>query len=281
MVGMSTDDASARPGQVTLAGWTTAAASVVLVLAAFQAMGHLNTVDEREQLASALNSGSGRQLGISVAEATRMVRVGLYVLGLASVVTGVLGLYVLQRHRAARVVLTVAAVPVVLTSAFAGMLALGAVVGVGAGLLWTEPARDWFAGRPVTRRQAPAVRPQPGPAPRPPDKEWAPPTAATRVRVLDLPPPTGLPVAPAPAPVPGEPLGPRAREDVRAVLSEFGVGPASRATTTGAGEEVILLPEEVLGRIDAAQLTYALMRVLPHTKVWVLAAHPAWPSEPV
>jgi hypothetical protein len=75
------------------------------------------------------------------------MRVGLYVAGVAAVVTGILGIFVLQRHATARVVLTAAAVPVVLTAPLAGGF-LGLLIGGATILLWSPPARDWFAGRP-------------------------------------------------------------------------------------------------------------------------------------
>ena len=196
---MNPEPAYPRPSQVTVAGWTVAAASVVAILAVFQAMGDLNSVDMREEVARALSGGTFGGLGIDVDQALRFIRWCLYVGGVAAVVTGILGVYVLQRNHAARIVLSIAAVPVVLTAPFAGSLP-GMVVGAGALMLWSRPARDWFAGRPVepTRR----VRP-PQPAPRPADEQ----RQVRGLRMPDAPAPAPTPAwgAPPPAAPPAEP----------------------------------------------------------------------------
>lgn len=147
---MSQQDAGARPSQVTIAGWVIAVASVMLVISVFDTMGNLNSVDTRDQVTRALTTGSARDLGLSVDDALEVMRWSLFVSGAAAAVTAILGIFVLQRHTAARIVLTVAAVPVVLTSPFSGGF-LGILVGASAAMLWTRPARDWFAGRPVTQ----------------------------------------------------------------------------------------------------------------------------------
>jgi len=137
---------------------------------------------------------------------------------------------VLQRHAAARVVLTVAAVPVVLTAPFSGGV-LALAIGAATVALWSRPARDWFAGRPTlppapsaatSRTSAPARRPAPYVAPgpadgrsdRPGDSPSAPPSP---------PPPTpgwGRPVAPGSWPPPyavppTHPSAPSARPALR------------------------------------------------------------------
>jgi hypothetical protein len=162
---MSSDAPGPRPRQVTIGGWVIAVASAVLVVTVFDTMANLHTVDTRDRLTEALTSGSLKDLGISLDTALSFVRGALFVAGAAAAVTGVLGIFVLQRHQAARVVLTVAAVPVVLTSPFAGGF-LGVVIGGAVALLWTEPARDWFAGRPVRQREpAPAASRSPWTSP--------------------------------------------------------------------------------------------------------------------
>jgi hypothetical protein len=72
-----------------------------------------------------------------------------------------------------------------------------------------------------------------------------------------------------------------AREDVREVLARFGVTAGRRATTTDSTEEVILLTQPDIDRIDVNALTVALMDVLPHTKVWVTADGRRWTSEEI
>lgn len=158
-----------------MAGWTIAVASALLVVSVFDAMGRLRSVDMREQLAEALDSASARRLGISVDQATDLVRVLLFVGALAAVAAAILGIFVLQRHTAARIGVSVLAVPILVTAPFAGGF-WGTLVVCAAILLWTRPARDWFAGRapsaparpweesPPPSGSGPAVPPAAGPA---------------------------------------------------------------------------------------------------------------------
>ena len=78
-----------------------------------------------------------------------------------------------------------------------------------------------------------------------------------------------------------EELGRFAREDIWAVLRKFGVTKASRATTIDPTEEIIILAKEDLESVDVTALTMALMEVLPHKKVWVVAEHPRLSSDPL
>jgi hypothetical protein len=209
---MQPPDPSARPSQVTVAGWAVAIASALLVLAVFDALGHLETVDMRERLSKAIGSGLAKDSGFTVADATEVLRWCLYVSGVAAAVSGILGVYVLQGHRGARVGVSVAALSIVLTASIAGSLTsfLGMFIAVGSSLLWTRPARDWFAGRPVT---VPPKAPKPQQVERRVEPEerrtpvaWAPPAAGS-ARPAPTPgwgqlSPAGPPVPPASAPRP-------------------------------------------------------------------------------
>jgi hypothetical protein len=175
MCAMSSNAPGPRPRQVTLAGWVIAVASAMLVATVFDAMARLRSVDTRDALTEALTTGVAKDLGLSVDDALGIVRVGLFVAALAAVVTGILGIFVLQRHAAARIVLTVAAVPVVLTAPFSGGV-LALLIGGATVMLWSEPARDWFAGR--APRPAPAPRPERREA-APPQPSWTPPAPPT------------------------------------------------------------------------------------------------------
>jgi hypothetical protein len=152
---MSHDAPGPRPRQVTVGGWVVAVASALLVVTVFDATTHLHSVETRDAVTDALTT-DWKGLGLSVDDALAVIRWALLVAGVAAAATGVLGVFVLQRHVAARVALTVAAVPLVLSAPIGGsgrsgsaaaVFLLGAVVAAGTALLWTEPARDWFAGR--------------------------------------------------------------------------------------------------------------------------------------
>jgi hypothetical protein len=195
---MSSNAPGPRPRQVTIGGWVIAVASAVLVVTVFDTMANLHSVDTRDKLTTALTTGSLKDLGLSVDDALSLMRVALLVAGAAAAVTGILGIFVLQRHPAARIVLTVAAVPVVLTAPVAGGL-LGVMIGVATAFLWSGPARDWFAGRPPAVREA--ARPA---AQRPPDHAPAPPPASDSGPWS---PAGGPPVAPPHMPGWGQPPG--------------------------------------------------------------------------
>lgn len=144
---MSPPEANARPSQVTLAGWGIAGAAVMLVVAVFDTMGNLQSLDMRDELTRMLTTGSGKGLGLSVDQAIELMRWSLFVSGVAAAAAAILGIFVLQRNRGARIGLTVAAVPIVLTAPISGSF-LGMFIAAGTAILWTRPARDWFAGRP-------------------------------------------------------------------------------------------------------------------------------------
>jgi hypothetical protein len=149
---MSSNGPGPRPPQVTIGGWVIAVASAMLVARVYDGMSGLRSVDTRDSLTEALRTGVAKGLDLTVDDALSVLRVGLYVAGVAAVVTGILGIFVLQRHATARVVLTVAAVPVVLTAPLAGGF-LGLLIGGATVLLWSPPARDWVAGRAPRRPQ--------------------------------------------------------------------------------------------------------------------------------
>lgn len=138
----------ARPRQVTTAAGLVIGGSVFLLVSVFDTVSRLRSVDTREQVSEALSSPAGKGLGLSVGEALDLMRVGLTVAAICAAVTLVAGVFVLQKHRGARIALTVASVPLLLTAPLTGGL-LGALVVAAAAVIWSGPARDWYAGRPV------------------------------------------------------------------------------------------------------------------------------------
>lgn len=167
------EDAYPRPSQVTVAGWSLIGGSALLLPAIFDAVANVRSVDTREALRRSLETGAFRSLGLTLEQLTELMHQALVVGGAAASVSLILGWFVLKGDKAARVVATVAAVPVLLGSMFAGGL-LGALVAAGAGMLWTGPARDWFAGREPRKVQLPQRPAIP-----------APPAPDTTIRVTD------------------------------------------------------------------------------------------------
>ena len=75
------------------------------------------------------------------------MRAGLTVAAVCAAAAAVLGFFVLQRSRGARLALSIVAVPILLTAPLTGGF-VGALVAASTAVLWSGPARDWFAGRP-------------------------------------------------------------------------------------------------------------------------------------
>jgi hypothetical protein len=156
---MSDRNRDARPSQVTMAGWVAVIASVLLVLTLFEAVGRLHTVQFRDQVEEFLSTPPGSGLGLEFPQIVEILRVLMLFSGAAAAAATVLAVYVLQRHNAARIGFTVAAVVLMLTAPVAGGF-LPVMIGFAALLLWSRPARDWFAGRPVRQTGAFAQRPR-------------------------------------------------------------------------------------------------------------------------
>ena len=157
-----------RPRQLTMAGWFVVVGSVFLVASVFDSVANLNSVDTRQSVTDALTTGSGAGLGLSVSTALTLMRVGLTVAAVCAAAAAVAGFFVLRRHRGARVLLAVLAVPLLVTAPLTGGL-MGALVVAATMTMWNGQARDWFAGRPVRQAQPLGGRgPQDGgtPAPR-------------------------------------------------------------------------------------------------------------------
>jgi hypothetical protein len=144
---MSDNQAPARPSQVTMAGWMAVVGSALLVATLFDAMAGMHSLETRQAIQELLSTPPGSDLHVSVAEVIDLLRVATLVAGAAAAAAAVLGVSVLRRHNAARVGLTVTAAALVVTTPLTGSL-LSLPVALAVTMLWTQPARDWFAGRP-------------------------------------------------------------------------------------------------------------------------------------
>jgi hypothetical protein len=179
-----TESKLARPPQVTLAGWLVVAGSVLVVLSALDQGAGLHSLDTRESVEGFLAGPPGDQLGLSLQGALMVLRVLLTVAAVTAAVSAILGWYVLQRSKPARLALTVLAVPLFLTGFFfqsGGVFP--ALVAAAVVMLWFQPGRDWFDG--ITRASVPVLPPLPSSSP------------DDRERLRSLPPPTQPPLHPA------------------------------------------------------------------------------------
>ncbi len=193
---MSDSGAAPRPRQLTVAGGFVVAGSLFLLLSIFDSLATLDSVDMRAEVERVLSSPSGQGLGLTVSQALTWMRVGLQVAAVCAAAALVLGVFVLRRHSGARLALGVVAVPILLTAPLSGGL-LGVAVAVATATLWSGPARDWFAGRPV-RESAPLFRRgearKDSPS-RPDSAPPAPPVSAEPPREPQAPPPVVAPLS--------------------------------------------------------------------------------------
>ena len=159
--------AGARPRQVTIAGVMATAACLLLVVSLFDSMATVRSADVRERIADELSRPPGNGLGLDPAAVVEMLRALVLVSGALAAAGAVLSIFVLQRHKGARVGLSVIAVLMLFSASFVSGL-LPILVAVAASMLWGREARDWFAGRPprpaVEAPKAPTGSP-PGDAP--------------------------------------------------------------------------------------------------------------------
>lgn len=144
--------------------------SLVLIFSLADMLGQLRTPETREQVAEMLAEPPASGLGLEVAQVVDLMRVLVYVAAALAAAIFVLAIYVLQRHRGARIGLTVAAALLLFTTPVAGLMPM--LVALAAALLWSTPARDWFAGRPVTQPAARSVGAPPNRPERPPERAW-------------------------------------------------------------------------------------------------------------
>jgi hypothetical protein len=185
------DSKLARPPQVTLAGWLVVAGSVLVVLTALDQGAGLHSLDTREAVEDFLAGPPGDRLGLSLEGGLLVLRVLLTVAAVTATASAILGWYALQRSKAARLALSVLAVPLFLTGmSFQGGGVFPAVVAAAVMMLWFQPGRDWYDG--IAR--APAHEPPPAPAPPP----ASPPSSVSPLdeRLRELPPPTAPPLFP-------------------------------------------------------------------------------------
>jgi hypothetical protein len=149
----------ARPQQATLGGWMIVSGSVLLVASLFTTMADLRSLDTRRSVEETLAEPPLDTSGISVEGFLQLLHASALIAGGCAAAMAVLGVYALRRHRPARVLLSVLAVPLFLAGIVAGGL-LSSVVAVSVALLWVKPSRDWFDGTPRAVPEAPA-RPTP------------------------------------------------------------------------------------------------------------------------
>ncbi|HET6626716.1 MAG TPA: hypothetical protein VFG63_10020 [Nocardioidaceae bacterium] len=148
---MSESKAPARPNQVTMAGWIAVIGSALLVVTLFDSMSQIRSIEMRESIQEFLSTSPGSGLGLDTGQVITILRVLTLFAGAAAAAATVLAVYVLQRNKGARLGFTIAAVAIMCTAPVTGS-PFAVLVAFAAVMLWTQPARDWFAGRTSSQR---------------------------------------------------------------------------------------------------------------------------------
>ncbi|MEV4999927.1 hypothetical protein [Nocardioides sp. LML1-1-1.1] len=139
----------ARPVQATLAGGLIIGGSVLLIALAWERVSLLHTLDVRESVEEWLRRNELSDL--SVEEVITTIRVLCIVGAGAAAAAAILGFQVFRRSASARFVLAGLA-PLLLLGGVATSTPLGILAVLGVALLWAQPTRDWYAGRPWAQR---------------------------------------------------------------------------------------------------------------------------------
>ena len=156
---MTEQSKGTRPSQVTMAGWVAIIGSAFMVLTLFDSVSQLRSLEFRNSVEEFLSTPPGSGLGLELAQVVEIMRYLMFFSGAAAAAATVLAIYVLQRNNAARIGFTVAAVAIMITAPVSGGF-LPVMIAFSAILLWSRPARDWFAGRPVARTEPFGRRPR-------------------------------------------------------------------------------------------------------------------------
>ena len=157
-----------RPREVTLAGTQAVVGSLVAIIVLINGMQELYSDDVREVLADVVATDEAQTLGLTLDGAREILRYSIMVLAVLSTASLVLGFFVLRRHRASRVGLTIIGATVAMLCIAGGPVGwvVTAYIGVSVAMLWSRAARAWFSdGKP------PSSEP-PGPPPWPPSGPW-------------------------------------------------------------------------------------------------------------
>ena len=141
-------DRDARPQQATLGAGMVIAAGVLHVFGSFDHMRNLRSVETKERLDSTLSTPSGGSLGINQDQLLDWMHVGLLVSAAAATAAIVMGIQALRRESVAPKVLIGLSALTLLGAVLLDPL-MGMFLAAGTAMLWSGPARDWFAHRPV------------------------------------------------------------------------------------------------------------------------------------
>jgi hypothetical protein len=143
-----------RPREVTFGGAQAVVGGAVATLLLIGAAQQLYSSQMHDALAKAVADPRAAQLGLTVDTARTLAKYAIMVMGVLSVSSAVLGVFVLRRHRSARVALTVLGCLVALLTLFAGPTGwiVTLYIAASVAMLWSKSARAWFSHPPPAPR---------------------------------------------------------------------------------------------------------------------------------
>ena len=153
-----------RPRQVTLAAGMIMGGSLLVVVSVFERVAGLNGLETQESIESFLAAQGSSGLGLDVQGVLALIRVLSMVAAGCAAAAAILGFHLLKGNRGARLGITVLAVPLFVSGLVAGGF-LSSLVAASAAMLWLQPARDWFDGKPARTPPDPEARAPERPAP--------------------------------------------------------------------------------------------------------------------
>jgi hypothetical protein len=162
-----------RPPQVTVAVGIAILGSIFVVLAAWDRITGLHSLDTRQTLSSVLDAPVLRDNDVTVSQLIVAVKVVSMVAAACAAAIAVLSVQTLRRSRTARLAMTVLAVPTFLGGLAADGIFSSAVAAAVA-TLWFGPARTWFLDGAATPDRSPA-RTWPVAS----SRDWVPPATST------------------------------------------------------------------------------------------------------
>lgn len=136
-----------RPREVTFAGVQTMSGSAIAIFVLIAIAQQLNSVEMRDALTEVINNPRFESLGVTLDTARELMKYMIMAMGVVSMTSLILGLFVLRRHQAARIVLTVLGGLVAVVFLFGGPPGwfITAYVAISVAMVWTKSARAWFA----------------------------------------------------------------------------------------------------------------------------------------
>ena len=141
-------EAAPRPAQVTIAASLVMGGSVFLVLAAFEQIAGLRSMETREAVEEFVSDGFGQTLGLDVQGALSLIRVLTMITAGCATAAAILGYQVLRRSRSARLALSILAVPILVAGfGFSEGVYFAPVIVSAIAMMWVQPAKDWIDGK--------------------------------------------------------------------------------------------------------------------------------------